>query len=88
MNAFDTTPFGKWLDTFLTEKGIDPDEHTFNVLGPEYGTNVIPMGCVIEAIMGATAREQAGIKAMLVKIDFANAKVVPYFKHLAQALAQ
>ena len=38
-------------------------------------------------IENAPAREQDGIKTMLVRIDFANGDVMDYFKHLAGALA-
>lgn len=77
--------FTKWLDTFTAEKGIDM-EHVLTVKGAS-GDNMIPVGCVIDAIKSAPAREQNAIKAMIVKIDFHNAPVLPYFAHLAQAIA-
>jgi hypothetical protein len=78
--------FTTWLDTFTAEKGLDL-EQIFEVNGPS-GANFIPLGCVLEAIKSAPAREQAGIKTMIVKIDFRNGDVCHYFKHLAQAIAQ
>ena len=77
--------FTKWLDTFTTEKGIDI-EQILTVKGAS-GENMIPVGCVIEAIKSTSVREQNAIKTMLVKIDFHNAPVLPYFAHLAQAIA-
>jgi hypothetical protein len=77
--------FAKWLDTFTAEKGLDM-EQVFNVAGAS-GNNSIPLGCVIEAIKSAPAHEQAGIKSMIVKIDFRNGDVCRYFAHLAQAIA-
>jgi hypothetical protein len=79
------TTFAKWLDTFTTEKGLDV-EQVFVVTGPS-GDNHIPLGCVIEAIKSAPAREQQAIKATIVKIDFRNGDVCHFFKHLAGAIA-
>lgn len=77
--------FTKWLDTFITEKGLDL-EQAFTVKGKS-GDNFIPLGCVIDAIKSAPAREQSAIKDMVVKIDFRNGNVCHYFAHLAQAIA-
>lgn len=77
--------FTKWLDTFTAEKGIDL-EHVLTVKGAS-GDNHIPVACLIDAIKSAPIREQNAIKTMLVKIDFVNAPVLPYFAHLAQAIA-
>lgn len=77
--------FTKWLDTFTTEKNLDM-EQVFTVKGRS-GDNHIPLGCVIDAIKSAPAREQNGIKDMIVKIDFRNGDVYHYFAHLAQAIA-
>ena len=78
--------FTQWLDTFVEEKGIYP-EKSFEVTGPS-GWNLIPVGCVIEAIKGAPSHEQAAIKTTLVKIDFLNGDVYHFFNHLAGAIAQ
>jgi hypothetical protein len=77
--------FTRWLDTFVSEKGLDT-EQTFDKEGPS-GLNVIPLGCVIEAIKSAPAHEQAAIKATIVKIDYRNGDVLHFFGHLAGALA-
>jgi hypothetical protein len=77
--------FTKWLETFVAEKGLDTDQ-VFAVEGKS-GTNHIPLECVLDAIKSAPAHEQAGIKSMVVKIDFRNGDVCHYFKHLAQAIA-
>lgn len=79
------TTFSKWLETFIDEKGIDC-EIVLNVEGPS-GVNAIPVSCLIAAIHLAPAHEQAGIKAMIVRIDFRNGDVLDYFRHLAQAIA-
>lgn len=78
--------FNKWLDTFVEEKGIDL-EKTFEVNGPN-GWNLIPVGCIIEAIKETVGQEQAKIKNTIVKIDFMNGDVYHFFNHLAGAMAQ
>jgi hypothetical protein len=80
------TTFANWFKTFNEEKGIDP-ETNIEVEGPS-GTNFMTLENVFEAILATSPAEQAGIKAMIVKIDFANGNVVDYYKHLAKAIAQ
>jgi hypothetical protein len=77
--------FANWLDTLIEEKGIDL-EQGFTVEGPS-GPNYMMYENVVDAIKGASANEQAGIKNMLVRIDFANGDIRHYFRHLAQAIA-
>ena len=77
--------FTSWLNTFIQEKGIDL-ERGLEVEGPS-GTNFMTVGIVVDAIKNTSSNEQAGIKNMIVKIDFVNGDVVDYFKHLAQAIA-
>lgn len=77
--------FSKWLDTLIEEKGYDTED-LIEVQGPS-GLNVIPLECLIDAIKAAPAHEQAGIKAMIVRLDFRNADIMGYFRHLAQAIA-
>jgi hypothetical protein len=78
--------FWDWLDTFVAEKGVDRD-HMIEVEGPNWGTNWIKVSHVLAAIKVAPTSEQKAIKTMLVKLDFANAPIVPYFAHLAKAIA-
>lgn len=76
--------FNKWLDTFIDEKGIDLDE-TFTI--EDNGQlHIFEIGNVIENIKATTKEEQQAIKDMIIKIDFNNADVIDYFKHLAKAL--
>ena len=79
------TAFQKWFDTFIDEKGLDRDE-IIEVEG-ESGLNMMPLQVLIDAINSAPKHEQAGIKTMIVRIDFANGDVMHYFNHLAKALA-
>ena len=75
-----------YFRTFLEEKGISLDT-PIEVQGAG-GTNFMNVGVIVEHIEIAPKREQEAIRTMLIKIDFHNAPVVPYFKHLAQAIAR
>ena len=78
--------FDEWLDTFIEEKGIDLDE----IFSIESNGEIhyFELGNVIENIKATSKEEQEEIRKMIVKIDFHNADVVDYFKHLAQALVE
>jgi len=43
-------------------------------------------GVVVEHMKIASKAKQTALKSMLVKLDFHNAKIEDYLKHLAQAL--
>lgn len=77
--------FSQWLDTFVEEKELD-QEGILEVEGPS-GLNLIPLASVLSAIKQAPEHEQTAIKDKLVKLDFVNADVNDFFKHLAGALA-
>lgn len=77
--------FSQWIDTLIEEKGIDT-EQVLEVEGKS-GANMIPVGSLVETIKGAPDHERRGIKSMLVRLDFHNADLIPYFRHLAQAIA-
>lgn len=78
--------FNKWIDTFIEEKGIDLEQVI--EIKTENNTHYFEVGNIIANIKATTPEEQAGIKDMIVKIDFHNGDVVDYFRHLAQALAE
>jgi hypothetical protein len=77
--------FCQWLDTFLSEKGIDL-EAQFEVEGAS-GVNLMPYSVVVDGIKATTAAEQAQIKTVLVRIDFQNGDVCHFLRHIAKALA-
>ena len=77
--------FNQWIDTLVEEKNLDT-EQVFDVEGPS-GWNAIPLCCIVDAMKKAPAHEQKAIKDMIVKLDFYNQPIVPYFEHLAQAIA-
>lgn len=79
--------FNSWLDTFVEEKGLDV-EHRFDVEGPEWGWNSIPLSVVIDTAKNTTPAEQAEIKKQLVAIDFKNGDAMHFFEFLAKQLAR
>ncbi len=81
----DDRGFATWLDAFLREKKIDPDE-LLEVRGP-LGLNFIPVEILVAAMKGAPEEEQAAIRRLFTQIDVAGAAVRPALVHLAQAIA-
>ena len=77
--------FSKWLDTFLSEKGIDLEQVVL-ADGPS-GENRIPVGCIVDMMKQAPRKERDAIKTALIKIDFNNGDVLDFFQHLAPAIA-
>lgn len=75
-----------WIDTFLRNKGVELDQE-FTVEG-ESGTNFMSYGVVVQHIKCAPKNEYNQIKNMMIKLDFHNAPIEPFLKHLAQAIAQ
>ena len=77
--------FSAWIDTFISEKGIDT-ENTLGLEGPS-GTNIMPAGIVIEAMKRAPRHERDRMKKTLILIDFKNGDPLHFIRHLAQAIA-
>ena len=77
-----------YLELLIGEKaGISMDT-VIEVEGADYGTNFIPLECVVEYILSSGAANQAAVKSTLVKIDFANGDVMHFFKHVASFMAK
>ena len=77
--------FNKWLDIFVSEKGIDLEDG-FEVEGAT-GPNHMQYVHVIDAMKSTTDAEQKKLKSMLVTIDVHNGDIRDYLRHLAQAIA-
>ncbi len=77
-------PFVRWFETFVSEKGFDLEQDIVTRRGTE--TRVLPLSFIVEYIKIAPVNEQNGIKAMFVRIDFANGDCLDYFAHLGGAL--
>tara|TARA_R110000851_G_scaffold65300_4_gene148416 strand:+ start:155 stop:394 length:240 start_codon:yes stop_codon:yes gene_type:complete len=76
-----------YLNNLISEKANINMDTPINVEGPN-GMNFMSVEIVVEHILIAPKKEQEAIRTMLVKIDFHNACVLDYFKHLAQAIAR
>lgn len=76
----------QYLRDFFAEKDIP--EKTFEVEGPEWGTNYIPNTVVVEHMTLVGNDEAKGLENVLRKIDFANGDVNDFLGHLAKALAK
>ncbi len=76
--------FVSWFERFLGEKNLP--FVSWDIPGEDGTPHMIDSDVVIEAIKGASSNEQAQIKDMIVKLDFGNADINDYFKHLAKAL--
>jgi len=76
-----------YLTNLISEKSSIHMQTPINVEGPS-GMNFMTVEVVVEHILITSKKEQDAIRTMLVKIDFHNADVLDYFKHLAQALAR
>lgn len=83
----ESSSFNKWLDTFIEEKGIDLDDE-FTVESPDGTPNYMSYGVVIDHMKIAPESEQKALKDVIVKLDFKNASITDFLKHLAQALAK
>lgn len=77
----ENSKFNEWFDTFIYEKGILFSLYTIEHNGENH---FIDSDAVIDLIKKASSDEQKTIKNMLVRIDFANACVHDYFKHLGK----
>jgi hypothetical protein len=78
--------YDKWLDTFVEEKGLNQDQ--LIVVNGDSGKNLIPLAVVLEHIKISHPNDQKKIRTMLVQLDFKNADVMDFFKHIAKALAK
>jgi len=76
----------QWLKTFFEEKDLPFAQ--WDIEGSDGGFNIISNEVVIEAIHGAPLQEQKSIQSVLRKLDFANADVNDFLKHLAKGLVE
>ena len=74
-----------YFDRFFEEKEIA--YQMFEIEHDGY-THMIGTDVVIEGIKNAPPAEQAQIREMLVRLDFHNAPIVPFLRHLAGAMVK
>lgn len=78
--------FNDWLDNFIKEKNINSDE-TFSIEVDGVG-HLFDYKSLIEQIKNASEKKQEVIRKKIEEIDFCNADVKAYFRHLAIPLAK
>ena len=78
------TPFEKWLDTFIDEKGIDLSEEFKST--KDGFSMTLSYQDVIDNIKTTTKEEQSQIKNKLVQLDFYNSDIKDFLRHLSTAL--
>ena len=88
MRPITGSAFDRWLDRFLSEKGLDLDTSLGSVDGPSGPNWGMTVRTVVEAMKGAPAHEQARLKAALVRLDYHAAPILPFVRHLAGAIAR
>ena len=76
-----------YLETLISEKGLDLEGTIIEVEGQDWGLNIIELGAVVDYIMSSGPANQAKVKDTLVKIDFHNGDVMHFFKHVAKFMA-
>lgn len=78
-------PFTKWLNRFLDEKGYDLSEE-FEIKNNDGIKMMFSYENVINSIKKTTEQGQNEIKNILVMLDFNNADIKNYLRHLSKAL--
>ena len=75
----------KYLKTFFAEKNLA--NVSFEVASPNGTMNFMETQMVIDTIMQAPQNEQKAIGDNIRRLDFHNANILDYIKHLGKALA-
>ena len=76
----------QWLKVFFQEKNLPFAQ--WDISASDGMTHFIDNDFVINAIHGASLDEQKQIQSVLRKLDFANADVNDFLKHLARGLIE
>jgi len=77
-----------YLETLISEKGLDLEGTVLEVEGGDYGTNFIPLGCIVEFILLSGKENQKKVRDTFVKIDFHNGDILHFFTHIATHMAK
>ena len=75
------------LNELIEEKGFDLEGTVLEVEGPEWGTNFIPLGSIVEYILSSGIANQKKVRDTFVKIDFMNGDILHFFTHIAKHMA-
>ena len=77
-----------YLSNLINEKANISMDTIIEVEGPEFGTNFIPLECVVEYILSSGGANQKAVMNTLTKIDFMGGDVLHFFKHVAGFMAK
>tara|TARA_B110000467_G_scaffold43006_1_gene39514 strand:+ start:497 stop:733 length:237 start_codon:yes stop_codon:yes gene_type:complete len=77
----------KYFRTLLSEKNISLDT-VLEVEGADYGTNFIPVECVVEFMENADRATKVKMRNILNKIDFQNGDVMHFINYLAKFISK
>ena len=77
-----------YLTNLISEKANISMDTVIEVEGQDWGTNFIPLECVVEYILSSGGANQQAVMNTLTKIDFANGDVLHFFKHVASFMAK
>lgn len=80
--------FSRWLDRFLSEKGVPLESELGAVDGPSGPNWGLTVRDVVDAMKRAPSHEQAKLKRAILVLDFRASPIVPFLRHLAGAIAQ
>ena len=75
----------QYLKLFFAEKIINYQQFEIECNGT---VHFIDTDFVVDAILNTTSTEQEAIASVLRKLDFFNQPIVPFLRHLAQALVK
>lgn len=78
------TPFEKWLNTFIEEKEIDISEEFKST--KDGISQIFTYREVLDNFKMTSEREQQEIKEKIIEIDFYNADVKEFIRHMSKAL--
>ena len=77
----------KYFRTLLNEKNISLDT-VLEVEGADYGTNFIPVECVVEFMENADRATQTKMRNTLIQIDYKNGNVLHFITYIAKFIAK
>ena len=77
-----------YLNNLISEKANISMDTVIEVEGQDWGTNFIPLECVVEYILSSGGANQQAVMNKLTIIDFANVDLMHFFKHVASFMAK
>lgn len=75
--------FNEWLDTFLSEKGINVEDTSFTIDRNKF-THLVELGVLVGFIKDLPISTKKKIKNNLVLIDLRNGDITHFLRYLAE----